>query len=71
MAEYEAFADRIHAQPVRSWDDVLVRAELAGYWFDDDFSNDSYLLSRGCYDTRSAAHVVAAVLGLARGFAAS
>jgi hypothetical protein len=58
----------IWAKPVQSWEDVVERAKVAFYWnadgIDENGSPTLEDLQSDCYDKRSAAELIAAVLAL-------
>jgi hypothetical protein len=60
--------DRLWAQPVTCWDDVVARAEAAAFWNRSlDAADDRIEGVRSeTFDERSLAHLVEAVLELAR-----
>jgi hypothetical protein len=59
--------DRLWAQPVRSWPDVLARAEACEFWhLRDEQTNRIEGANSPHFDERSVAHLVEAVLELAR-----
>jgi hypothetical protein len=69
------FIDRVLATPVRSLDDVVVRAIIAGYWLDGrlggDFSPASLDENIDDYPERLTAATVLAVLALCEGAGAN
>lgn len=68
--QYEAVAERVRLRPVRSWADVIARAEIAYYWADKTFDGSTLkaTVSSDCdMAEQTAAELIMAVLTVAKG----
>jgi hypothetical protein len=65
QAEFNALSDTIWARPVRSWDDVIARAEIASHYAPREWGTHRLAdLTSACWHDRSLAHLLEAVLRL-------
>jgi hypothetical protein len=64
QAEFDELSEEVWAQPVRTWNDVAVRAEIADYWADHEPDGTLCGLTSACGADHAATQLLVAVLAM-------